>query len=311
MLEPSKKDGRVLQKLPLTTETNLNKMAYSAVKDVRAFTNSLISNIFDTNNPEYYYSLIERHLQNKYGELYSSYKPELVGLLNNANLYNKYLAEQTLGAIVAWQKVKPMKIMPKSNAFTITNKILSTKAINIRTKKQAKQVTNIIRDSVNKGRSISKTRKLLDIQFGFRDKNGKLTKNTLEKIAEGTLSFKNGHIYESYRVSRTESMRMLNIQNNEVFDEIPDDTKRLKYLATLDGRERTQSREMNSQLSDKHGRFRYPDGGRYKMGEQPKQYLINDRCTNYTVFLKDTKGETRYKDFMDFKDKRLDNLYIS
>ena len=42
---------------------------------------------------------------------------------------------------------------------------------------------------------------------------------------------------------------------------------------------------MHGQISDKRGRFKYPDGVYYRLGEQPKQWVINDRETTAVVFL--------------------------
>lgn len=53
---------------------------------------------------------------------------------------------------------------------------------------------------------------------------------------------------------------------------------------------------MNGQISDEKGRFLYPDGKRCKLGEAAAQYAINDRETQYVVFLDNPKYAKELKE---------------
>ena len=89
-----------------------------------------------------------------------------------------------------------------------------------RSKRLAFRTTGIIKKSIDKGFSIQKTTKLLDIEFGFRDRQGKTTRKTLKLLKTGRLTRTNGHIYQTYRIARTESMRMASIQSNKKFTDL-------------------------------------------------------------------------------------------
>jgi len=70
---------------------------------------------------------------------------------------------------------------------------------------------------------------------------------------------------------------------------------RLKLKATLDGREREQSREMNNQVSNAEGQFLYPDGKYYRLGTAPAQWCINDGEVQYVVFLNEDELKNERK----------------
>ena len=99
-------------------------------------------------------------------------------------------------------------------------------------------------------------------------------------------------------------MRMAHIRQYEIFEGIERDDKRLKLYAVLDSRTRWQSAAMHGQISDKRGRFKYPDGIYYRLGEQPKQWAINDRETTAVVFLDnaDTAKELKAQETPELKD---------
>ena len=65
--------------------------------------------------------------------------------------------------------------------------------------------------------------------------------------------------------------------------------------ATLDGREREQSKLMDGFISTANGMYMYPDGKYYRLGTAPAQWCINDRETQYVVFLEENelKNEIR------------------
>jgi hypothetical protein len=53
--------------------------------------------------------------------------------------------------------------------------------------------------------------------------------------------------------------------------------ERLQKIAVLDDRTRQQSAQMHMDISDQEGRFKYPNGQWYHMGQQPARWAINDR----------------------------------
>lgn len=82
---------------------------------------------------------------------------------------------------------------------------------------------------------------------------------------------------------------------------------RLKLKATIDGRERTQSREMNGQISNAKGEFLYPDSKYYRLGTAPAQWCINDRETCYIVFLDNKEVKENREELRELKEKLQEN----
>ena len=149
----------------------------------------------------------------------------------------------------------------------------------------ANQVTQAIADSFSTGSSIQAVQRKIDIIMGFRNKDGRINERAKALIVQGKFSHRNGHIYQTYRIARTETMRMAHIRQYEIFEGVERDDKRLKLYAVLDNRTRWQSAAMHGQISDKRGRFKYPDGVYYRLGEQPVQWSANDRECACVVFI--------------------------
>ena len=105
--------------------------------------------------------------------------------------------------------------------------------------------------------------------MGFRDAQGRLTDKSKKLIESGKFAHRNGSIYETYRIARTEVMRMNAFAKYDQFLELRKKypNVRLKLLATIDDRTRPQSINMNNQISNPMGLFLYPPpnqkGGNY------------------------------------------------
>lgn len=138
--------------------------------------------------------------------------------------------------------------------------------------------------------------------MGFRDSQGRLTDKAKELIKSGRFSHKNGHIYQTYRIARTEVMRMNAFSTYEQFLETKKQypNARLKLIAHIDNRTRPQSINMNGQISTATGLFLYPDGKYYRLGTAPAQWCINDRETQTIVFLDNIKEQSQ--EFSNFND---------
>lgn len=230
------------------------------------------------------YKLLQNYIVEKYTQMFLGLKDDITKAYNESGKIEVGFLNKTAGAVVV-ENLLPVKVLPNSKAFKITNRILNEKAISIRSSKMAKQVTSLIGESFENELSIQQIQKKLDIVLGYRDKAGLITPKAKKLIIDGKFTHRNGHIYDTYRIARTEVMRMASIRTREVFNACPIKSKRLKLKAIIDGRERIQSREMNNQISNKEGKFKYPDGKYYFLGEAPPQWSINDRETQYTVFL--------------------------
>lgn len=309
MLEPSKKAQAEIARLEQERIANLNKVSVSVIGQVRKYTNELVRKVATAKNPKPYYKAIEDYLIENYGTMYSTYKEEIIAALNESGIEQKYLVEQALGTQIAWKPVELYTTLPTSKPFKYTNAVLSNKSVYIKSKKLAKQVTSIIANGFDKGTSIQGIQRKLDIKFGFRDAEGRITEKARALIKSGKFAHTNGAIYDSYRIARTEVMRMADIQANEVYQALPMEDKRLQMIAKIDMRTRQQSAQMNGQLSRVDGKFKYPDGNWYFKGEAPARWSINDRESAVTVFLRDKRfKDVDYKDLQEFKADRLGKI---
>ncbi len=145
----------------------------------------------------------------------------------------------------------------------------------------ANAVTEVVENAIKNGKSLQEMSLLLEKKVGLKTKyKGKaFTRPKGYVIASG-------RTYEYYRIIRTETMRMRSASAVDSMRNM-DTTlgeKRLKLLAVIDSRTRQQSISMDGQISDKLGKFRYPNGYFYKYNA-PARYMINDRETTYPVLL--------------------------
>jgi len=286
MKEPSKKAIAQVKNKELVRIAEMHKVSVDIVSMVSDKVNSILPAIAKSKNAEKYYAEIEKYMVKNYGALYSQYKDMIVNSLNESGIEQKHLLDLTLGepTIAAFPIYKTL---PSSEAFKITNKILSEKSILKRSSVLAKRTTSIIAKSFDKGLSLPEITKKLDIEYGLRDKAGKITPANLQKIKEGKLVLRNGTIYQNERIARTECLRMSRIQTKNVFDSIDRDDKRLKYQGNFDKRARPNSKSMHGQISTKEGKFKFPDGNYYFMYSSPARYSVNCRCSASIIFIED------------------------
>lgn len=297
----------------------MNVIAYNSINKVRKVINERLPMLqrIRGNKKKFQTELnkIEKLIVDEYGVMFTDFKSMIVDGLNASGIEQRYLAQLALGQQIKWNKATLYKELPKTDPFEITNRILSQKSILRRNKALARRVTNIIADNLDKTlkKSIAETTKLVEIELGFRDKRGLMTKKTLDLLKSGRFTHTNGNFYVAYRISRTEQLRMASIQANNVTEELQTryDDVRLKMISKLDSRTRTQSRMMNNQISRKDLKFRYPNGKYYKHGQQPVQWLVFDREATITVFLDDSipREKQDFADVNDYKQSLEGTLY--
>ncbi len=230
------------------------------------------------------YDALAAYIVRQYNAMFLELKTDIVNNYNEAGRLEINFAENTMGERLSFEPAM-VAVLPESKAFQITNRILAEKSLLKRCTNMASQVTKAIADSFSKDSSIEAVQRQIDIIMGFRNKDGRINDRAKQLIIEGKFSHRNGHIYQTYRIARTETMRMAHIRKYEIFEGVERDDKRLKLYAVLDSRTRWQSAAMHGQISDKKGRFKYPDGIYYRLGEQPVQWCANDRECAAVIFL--------------------------
>ena len=219
----------------------------------------------------------------------------IIDALNEAKDKNVKLVEKLLDESLP--PARHYKVLPKTPAFKYTNRVFTEKSVSVRSQKAADAITKIIADGRNEGLAIADIQKKIDIVMGFRDAQGRITDKSKKLIEAGKFTHRNGSIYETYRIARTETMRMNAFAKRDMFEEMKNKYKniRMKLKATIDGRERTQSRIMDGFISTANGLYMYPDGKYYKLGTAPAQWCINDRETQYIVFLNEEEIKNERK----------------
>ena len=70
--------------------------------------------------------------------------------------------------------------------------------------------------------------KKVDIIMGFKNSQGRLTDKSKKLIESGKFAHRNGSIYETYRIARTEVMRMNAFAKYDQFDELKAQFETLK-----------------------------------------------------------------------------------
>lgn len=284
MLIPKKKDQKKIKNKEIERIALMNILSFKTISEVRR----IIRRRLKPNISNIEIRKIEKIIISKYFNLFKKIKKSILNSYNQSSIESKFLIENTLKKSLPFLKIDNLKKFPTTYEFRITNHILSNKSILRRSKNLALRTTKIIENSLDKGYSIEKTTRLLDIEFGFRDRQGKTTRKTLKLLREGKLTRTNGHFYRTYRIARTEAMRMASLQQYKRFEELKRngfDNVRLQMISTLDSRTRPQSIQMNRQISAKTGTFRYPNGQFYKHGLAPAKWSINDRETTIVIFL--------------------------
>ena len=306
MKQPSDRDIKALRR-------KYNELIAQAqakcINDFQAVRDYVFNELSNLKENDALYQALETYIINRYNSMFLQLKTDIIENYNQAGIIETNFAENTMGERLRFEPAL-VAVLPETKPFKITNRILAEKSILKRSRKMANQVTQVIADSFATGSSIQAVQRKIDIIMGFRNVDGRINERAKALIIEGKFSHRNGHIYQTYRIARTETMRMAHIRQYEIFEGVERDDKRLKLYAVLDSRTRWQSAAMHGQISDKRGRFKYPDGVYYRLGEQPKQWVINDRETTAVVFLDnaETAEELKaqetpeVKDFKEFYD---------
>lgn len=301
MKEPSKNDIKKEKQAELDRIADTNAKCVAAYQIIR-------KNIFD-NIKDGDIAKMNKYIYTEYGKVYAGLKGLILDALNEAKDRNVKLVEKMLD-----EKLPPArhyKVFPKDPAFKWTNRVFTQKSVSVRSQKAADAITKIIADGRNEGLAIPDIAKKVDVVMGFRDAQGRLTDKSKKLIEAGKFTHRNGSIYETYRIARTETMRMNAFAKYDMFQ----DTKkkysnvRLKLKATFDRlpngkwRSREQSRAMNDFISTANGLYMYPDGKYYRLGTAPARWSINDRETQVTVFLTDEELKNERKRLADQAEK--------
>lgn len=277
MKEPSEKDIKKEKQSELDKIAETNAKCVSAYQGIR---NNVFNNISDGDLAK-----MNKYIYSEYGKVYTGLKGMIIDALNDAKDKNIKLVEKLLDESLP--PAKHYEVLPKTPAFKYTNRVFTEKSVSVRSQKAADAITKIIADGRNEGLAIADIQKKVDIVMGFRDAQGRLTDKSKKLIESGKFTHRNGSIYETYRIARTETMRMNAFAKYDTFNDLKNKYKntRLKLKATLDGREREQSKLMDGFISTANGMYMYPDGKYYRLGTAPAQWCINDRETQYVVFL--------------------------
>ena len=281
MKQPSDRDIKALRRKYNELIAQAQAKCINNFQAVRDYVFNELSNLKEN---DALYQELETYIINRYNSMFLQLKTDIIENYNQAGIIETNFAEHTMGEKLRFEPAL-VAVLPETKPFKITNRILAEKSILKRSRKMANQVTQVIADSFATGSSIQAVQRKIDIIMGFRNKDGRINERAKALIIEGKFSHRNGHIYQTYRIARTETMRMAHIRQYEIFEGVERDDKRLKLYAVLDSRTRWQSAAMHGQISDKRGRFKYPDGVYYRLGEQPVQWLCNDRECACVVFL--------------------------
>lgn len=295
MKEPSEKD------IKKEKQSELDKIAETNAKCVAGYLvirNTVFNNISDGDLTK-----MNKYIKSEYGKVYTGLKGMIIDALNDAKDKNVKLVEKLLDESLP--PAKHYEVLPKTAPFKYTNRVFTEKSVSVRSQKAADAITKIIADGRNEGLAIKDIQKKVDIVMGFRDAQGRLTDKSKKLIESGKFAHRNGSIYETYRIARTEVMRMNAFAKYDQFDELRQryPNARLKLLATLDDRTREQSREMNGQISNAKGEFLYPDSKYYRLGTAPAQWCINDRETCIIVFLTNKEAKQNADDLKELKEE--------
>lgn len=293
MKEPSDKDIKREKQSELNQIADINSKCVAGYQIIR---NKIFNNISDGDLIK-----MNKYIRAEYGKVYTGLKGMIIDALNEAKDKNVKLVEKLLDESLP--PARHYKVLPKTPPFKYTNRVFTEKSVSVRSQKAADAITKIIADGRNEGLAIADIQKKIDIVMGFRDAQGRITDKSKKLIEAGKFTHRNGSIYETYRIARTETMRMNAFAKYDMFQEMKSRYKgmRLKLKATFDKlpngkwRSREQSRAMDGFISTANGLYMYPDGKYYKLGTAPAQWCINDRETQYIVFLNDEELKNERK----------------
>jgi len=136
------------------------------------------------------------------------------------------------------------------------------------------QLYTSIVSGVEQGLSLPNIRKDLDIKLGYRDsQTGKLFKDIADR---------KGQQYRTMRVLRTEVLRMRSTaETDQWINQQAIVPSELVLIETLDDRTRSQSAQMDGQVANKEGKFKFPGISEPKYAHRSGRaaYDIHDRAT--------------------------------
>jgi len=287
MKEPSNKDIKKEKQSELDKIAETNAKCVAGYQTIRK---TVYNNISDGDLVK-----MNKYVYTEYSKVYTGLKGMIIDALNDAKDKNVKLVEKLLDESLP--PAKHYEVLPKTAPFKYTNRVFTEKSVSVRSQKAADTITKIIADGRNDGLAIKDIQKKIDIVMGFRDAQGRYTDKSKALIEAGKFTHRNGSIYETYRIARTEVMRMNAFAKYDMFNEMKSkySNMRLKLKATIDGRERTQSKVMDGFISTASGLYMYPDGIYYRLGSSPAQWCINDRETQYIVFLNEEELKNECK----------------
>lgn len=295
MKQPSDKDIKKEKQSELDKIADINAKCVAGYQTIRKTVYNNISGGDLVKMNKYVYT--------EYGKVYTGLKGMIIDALNDAKDKNVKLVEKLLDESLP--PAKHYEVLPKTAPFKYTNRVFTEKSVSVRSQKAADTITKIIADGRNDGLAIKDIQKKIDIVMGFRDAQGRYTNKSKALIEAGKFTHRNGSIYETYRIARTEVMRMNAFAKYDQFEELKKKypNARLKLIATIDGRERLQSKEMNGQISNTEGEFLYPNAKYYRLGTAPAQWCINDRETCTIVFLTDKEAKENREELKELKEE--------
>jgi len=151
------------------------------------------------------------------------------------------------------------------------NKMKASRSVDI------EQLYTTIVSGVEQGLSLPNINKQMDIALGFRDSAGKWIKDIAER---------KGQTYKTTRTLRTEILRMRSTaETDQWLQQQPIVESKLQLVETLDDRTRAQSAQMDGQIANKEGKFKFPDISEPKFAHRSGRasYDINDRSTTITL----------------------------
>jgi len=172
------------------------------------------------------------------------------------------------------------------------------------------QLYTTIVSGVESGLSLPNINKSIDVALGYRDaQTGKL-------IIDKELY--KGQQYKTTRVLRTEVLRMrATAETDQWINQQPIVESKLQLIETLDDRTRAQSAQMDGQIANKEGKFKFPDVGyKYAHRSGVARFDINDRSTTITLdeefppesrIQRDKDGNNKvapYENFKSYADKQ-------
>lgn len=279
MKEPSERD------IKKEKQSELDKIAETNAKCVagyQAIRKTVFNQISDGDLIK-----MNKYIKSEYGKVYTGLKGMIIDALNEAKDKNAELVAKLFDGEIP--PIRHYKVIPNDPAFKWTNRVFTEKSVSVRSQKAADAITKIIADGRNEGLAIPDIQKKIDVVMGFRNAQGQLTDKSKKLIELGKFTHRNGSIYETYRIARTEVMRMNSFAKYDMFMELKPKNKniRLKLKATIDGRQRKQSELMDGFVSTANGMYMYPDGKYYRLGTAPARWSISDREVQFIVFLND------------------------